>query len=189
MKPILVVIAACALLSSAAAEEQRDRRSGIVLQAGGSVSQFRDPATREATTLGGGLDFRVVVGARSLVGVEAGLAGAMIGSDSGSLASLALESAVRLNVPEAVVKGPYRPYVFAGACWKHYELQSAHARDDVLEIPFGVGLSLPLFTDSPRHPIDLRFAFRPALGADLDPSGAGGPAADLSGVNFSFALG
>ncbi len=82
-----------------------------------------------------------------------------------------------------------RPCLFAGACLKHYELRSAHARDDVLELPCGVGISVPLFGDSFAHAVDLRFAYRPALGADLDPTGAGGRPADLSSWSFSFALG
>ena len=95
-------------------------------------------------------DLRFVVGTRQSLGIEAGYAGTVqriqaLGIDRDALLlSTALESDLRFHF----LDGAWQPYMLVGAAWRRYQVRNADSntsamrdRDDVLEIPMGLGMA------------------------------------------------
>jgi len=96
-----------------------------------------------------------------------------------------VQGALRLN---ATVDFPVQPFIFAGAAWRRYDLTNENfntsdvaSKDDVLEIPMGVGIA----GHFGGALVDLRGEFRASTMEDMVPATAGGnnDIADAVGVD------
>jgi hypothetical protein len=168
----LVVAAAVALLGPPASAELLVP-VGMGVSLGGGANEFVGPHMRRITGVGGAWSLRGILGTREHVALEAGYAGSAhnidtLGLDDATLVATAFEGVMRLNA----LRGPVQPFGFAGVGWKRYDLTNASAntssvatRDNVFEVPFGVGLAL-------RHGallLDVRATYRHVFEADLVP--------------------
>jgi hypothetical protein len=161
----------------ASAEEEPDFLSkwGLAVTVGGGAGDFIGEDMRDMTGVAGAWDARVIFGTKQIVGVEAGYLGSLQSIDA-----LGLDTDAQLmsNGAEALVRlhflpGMIQPYAFAGAGWRRYDLtnvetntSSVTEKDDVFEIPVGLGVSFRY-----EHLlIDVRGAFRPSFDDDLVPS-------------------
>jgi hypothetical protein len=161
------------LAGSALAEEEPAlvHPWGMSLSVGGGLTDFTSEKLRDITGLAGSWDARYVFGTRKVVGFEAAYAGTAqtidaLGMDGDAmLLTTALETDVRLHL----ATGAWQPYVFAGVGWKRYDVSTdtntsdVSSRDDVLEVPLGVGAS---WTRG-HFVVDLRAVFRSTASEDL----------------------
>ncbi len=153
---------------------------GTSVTMGGGFTGFTDSKTRDYADVGGEWDFRVVVGTRRTLAVEAAYTGnaadiTALGLDrSAALISTGVEAAVRVNLAMA----DWQPYVVAGAGWRRYDLTGADfntssvaGEDNVLEIPIGAGVSYRYrgFVG------DARATLRPSFDNDLIAGPTGSP--------------
>ncbi len=180
-------------------EEPRRGPLGIAsIHVGGGVANFTRDEIRDLTDVGGYWDARVVLGTRSIIGVEASYVGAAqnieaLGLDSdATLIRNGVEGALRLNLPfnprgSVLVE----PYAFGGAGWSRYNLvnedfntSNVRDEDDVFTVPLGVGLS----TGARGFLFDARFTYRPTFGDDLvqNPDGS---TADLQNWTAGASIG
>ncbi len=160
-------------------EEKQEKRKvvgpGFSLTAGGGVMAMSDSRARAFLSTGGAYTARLGIGTRSLVGLEAAYVGSAqnitaFGLDSSAaLVSNGLEGDLRINVGTQA----FQPYVLAGVGWKRYDLvnenfntSSVRSQDDVIEIPFGAGLS---WRSSGGFILDGRFNYRFTTNEDLIP--------------------
>lgn len=146
---------------------------GMGIAGGAGVSGFTDSSMNDVADVAGAWEARLVVGTRTYFAGEVGYVGSaqdvtIIGLDSSAyLLSNGLQGSVRANfIPD----GMWQPYAVVGAAWRRYNVEnedvntsSMRDEDDVLEIPFGAGLSFR--TDGLL--LDARFTARPAFDADL----------------------
>ncbi len=146
---------------------------GMGIAGGAGVSGFTDSSMNDVADVAGAWEARLVVGTRTYLAGEVAYVGSaqdvtITGLDSSAyLLSNGLQGAVRANfIPE----GMWQPYVVVGAAWRRYNVEnkdvntsSMRNEDDVLEVPFGAGLSFR--TDGLL--LDARLMARPAVDADL----------------------
>jgi hypothetical protein len=138
------------------------------LLAGGGVTALVGGAG-DVTRMGRMWTARVVGLRDRLVGFEAAYVGsaqdiAALGRDGdATLIGHGVEGNVRLNL---VRRGAVRPYAVAGLGWTHYEVTAAPVatasidqHDDVLQVPVGAGVSVPLMQ---RTTLDVRGTYRGA---------------------------
>jgi hypothetical protein len=122
---------------------------GVEAVAGGGATGFVDNGARNFTDTGGAWNARVSAGTRLPVAVEA----AYIGSTQG-MKGLGLENAAQLmgNGVEGTLRLNFtttriQPYIFGGVGWTNYQIRNTqitadiNKSDNVLEVPFGIGLS------------------------------------------------
>lgn len=154
-------------------------RYGVAFVLGGGVEGFVNDSMRSSTKDGGNWDARAIFGTRDWVGFEAAYIGSAQSIDALGLDGDALlvgngvQGNLRLNLTKDAL---VQPFAFAGAAWRHYNLQNngintsdVRDSDDVLEIPMGVGLAYKY----DGFMIDARGEFRAATGEDLMPSLSG----------------
>jgi hypothetical protein len=123
---------------------------GVQAMVGGSATGFVEQGARSLTDTGGSWDGRLTVGTRLPVAVEAAYVGSAQGINALGLDTNAIllgngaEGALRINMSTARIQ----PYIFGGAGWMRYQLQnttiptaSMSGPDNVLTVPFGVGIS------------------------------------------------
>ena len=125
-------------------------RYGIGVALGGGVSDFTSDTARSLTSTGGSWNVRVAIGTRSPIAFE----GAYIGSaqgvnalgldDDAVLVGNGVEGVARVNILDANIQ----PFAFGGVAWRRYDLTNTdfntsaiNDKDDVLEIPVGLGLA------------------------------------------------
>lgn len=145
---------------------------GIGVTVGGAGVGFTDGDFNDFVDVGGGWEGRITLGTRTLLGFEAAYVGTANGldtfgvEDDAILLSNGVEGAFRLNLTDAAVK----PYILAGAGWKHYEVENTNVNtsnlqdaDDVIEFPLGAGLNYSYR----RFIADVRGTFRPAIDSEL----------------------
>jgi hypothetical protein len=123
----------------------------MTAEVGGGVYGFTDPAMRNVVDVGGLWNARLIVGTRSLFGVELAYVGTASGldalglDDSTVLVASGGEGALRLNI----LRGTIRPYVFAAwasalpALWRRVHLERRRP-DNVLELPVSAGLDFQI---------------------------------------------
>lgn len=174
---------ALALGAGIAAADEREEPNliipyGMSIHVGGGVAGFVDEGMRDMTDPAGEWEARAVFGTRLIVGFEAGYSGTVqsidaLGLDTDALLlSTGVEGLVRLHLLD---EGGIRPYMFAGAGWRRYDLTNADVNtssvletDDVLEIPVGVGVGYQIG----RVIVDVRGTVRPTFEEDLVPAAA-----------------
>ena len=122
---------------------------GVALSVGGGVDDFAG-SMRNTTSLGGSWDARLSFGTRSYIAGEASYIGSAqtfntIASNHGTLTGNGAQAALRLN---ATVDYPIQPFIYGGAAWRHYNLNSSTAaladvaqNSDVFELPVGGGIA------------------------------------------------
>lgn len=152
------------------------KRYGIGFTLGGGVEGFTGDSMRDFTSTGGGWDVRGTVGLNSIFAFEGSYIGSAQSIDAVGLRSNAVlvgngvQGALRLN---ATTNMSVQPFLYAGLAWRHYNVTNTpqnlsviRDKDDVMEVPLGVGLGYKyrgfLF--------DARGEFRPAFYGDLAPS-------------------
>jgi peptidoglycan-associated lipoprotein len=123
---------------------------GIGATLGGGVTDFVNDGAKAFANIGGSWEARLTFGTRMPVALE----GAYIGSAQG-IQALGLETNAVLvgNGAEGDVRINFttmriQPYIFGGAGWINYQVRNTtitaadvQRSDNVLEVPFGVGLS------------------------------------------------
>ncbi len=147
---------------------------GLGLTIGGGVNGFTDGDFNNFVNVGGGWEGRLTIGTRSIVGLEASYVGTANGidnsvpgvSNNAYLLSNGVDGAIRLNLTTTAV----RPFILAGAGWKHYSIQNTNVNtsalqnsDDVVEFPLGAGLN---FTYD-RFMADVRGVFKPSIDNEM----------------------
>jgi len=166
----------CAGLGDARADDPLPETGiGVEVAVGGGVEDFTSQDMRDSSDMNGLWNVRALVGTRSYIGVEAGYTGsaaninAPLGGTSATLLGTSLEAVARAT---PLPNEPYQPYVFAGAAWRHYDVQGEDFTtsdsgmadsEDELQIPFGAGFSY-------RYEslvADARFTFRAATDSTL----------------------
>src|SRR6185369_14007037 len=123
---------------------------GVQAMVGGSATGFVEQGARSLTDTGGSWDGRLTVGTRLPVAVEAAYVGSAQGINALGLDTNAIllgngaEGALRINMSTSRIQ----PYIFGGAGWMRYQLEntvvtnaSMSGPDNVLTVPFGVGIS------------------------------------------------
>ncbi len=145
---------------------------GIGVTIGGAAVGFTDGDFNDFVDVGGGWDGRLLLGTKTLLGFEA----AYIGSandidtfgveDDAILLSNGVEGIFRLNLTQT----PVKPYIMAGAGWKHYEVENTDVNtsslqdsDNVVEFPLGGGLNYSFG----NFIADVRGTFRPAIDNEM----------------------
>ncbi|HEU5060814.1 MAG TPA: hypothetical protein VFU21_29995 [Kofleriaceae bacterium] len=194
MKWVLAVLVALAVLlvSRAALCEDEGVLApyGFGLAVGAGVTGFVEADMREVTDPGGTWEVRVTAGTRLPIAFEAAYVGSaqaidVLGLDPDAvLVGNGVEGGARLDV----LPGELNPYFVAGLGWTRYELANADTntssvrrRDDILVLPFGVGLDMHV----DWFVLDARAVMRLAFGNELMPDSAepGNPTG-LDSVSF-----
>lgn len=172
-------------------------RFGIGATLGGGATGFVDDEARAFTDTGGSWEARMSVGTRTFVGFEAAYIGSAqgitaLGLDTNAvLISNGAEGDARINF----TRGRIQPYVFGGLGWQHYNISNTDVNtsalldsDDVMIVPFGVGLS---FRFREHLLLDIRGTGRAAFFDDLleGPYAATGQDAALDSWNAGLRLG
>jgi hypothetical protein len=167
----LAVLLVGAMGARAVAEEEEEELIllhpwGMSLSVGVGLNDFPGQRMGAATEPGGSWDLRFGLGTREVIALELAYVGTAhrigaIGMDEATLMSAAFEAALRLHVAD----GAWRPYFLLGVASRHYYLDYAEYntsdmgnQDDVLEVPFGMGLSFR----RDRVVLDARAVYRPA---------------------------
>jgi hypothetical protein len=153
-------------------------RYGMSAMIGGGVTGFTGADITDFTDPGGSWTARLILGTRVPLGIELAYVGSAqnidaVGlDDSAALLSTAVEGALRLNlIPDQM----WQPYLFGGVAWKRYSVvnedfntSSVAGRDDVAEIPLGIGVAMRYR----GFVVDARGSWAPAFDADLLPAAA-----------------
>lgn len=126
---------------------------GVAASAGGGVVRFVENGARAVTDTGGQWEARLTIGTRLPVALEAAYIGtaqnvnALGLSENAVLMGNGAEANLRLNLLPTRVQ----PYLFGGVGWMHYSVRntnvntsSIRSNDDIVTVPFGVGLALRL---------------------------------------------
>jgi hypothetical protein len=139
---------------------------GMSLSVGVGLNGFPGQRMSAATEPGGSWDLRFGLGTREVIALELAYVGSAhrigaVGMDEATLMSAAFEAALRMHIAD----GAWRPYFLLGVASRHYYLDYAEYntsdmrnQDDVLEVPFGMGLSFR----RDRLVLDARVVYRPA---------------------------
>lgn len=151
---------------------------GMSLTIGGGLNGFTDGDFNDFVDTGGGWEGRLAVGTRLPIGLEAAYVGTAndidaIGvADNARLISNGLEGAIRLDLTRTMIK----PYVLAGAGWKHYSVQNTNVNtsdlqdsDNVVTFPLAAGLNYKY----KRFIGDVRGTFSPTIDNELFRSDVG----------------
>jgi len=123
---------------------------GVETVAGGGATGFVDNGARNFTDTGGAWNARVSAGTRLPVAVEAAYIGSTQGmkglglENNAQLMGNGVEGTLRLNFTTTRIQ----PYIFGGVGWTNYQIRNTqiassdlNKSDNVLEVPFGIGLS------------------------------------------------
>jgi hypothetical protein len=174
--PIAPVPAAVDPALPAASERRPVPRLGTALTVGGGFVDFTGDDARDVTNSGGYWNARIISGTRQFLGAEAAYIGsardvnALGLSNNAMLVSNGVEGALRLNIPVIRGRSIVEPFAFAGLGWSRYNIartnmntSSLAGSDDVLEIPYGGGLSL----GHNGFLVDARFTYRSTYYNDL----------------------
>jgi hypothetical protein len=168
-------------------------RYGIAVALGGGVEGFASETLRDATDPGGQWNVRVAIGTRSPLAFEAAYIGSAqsidaLGLDNDAiLVGNGVEGKVRVNLLDEEIQ----PFAFAGIGWRRYSLtnedfntSAVSSDDDVLELPFGVGVAYKYR----GFLLDARGEMRLATEEDLMPSRNSADPADMHrwGVNANI---
>ena len=181
MKVVLaILIAAGVFLASRTAlcqEAVSLAPPGLSLSVGAGLTDFAEADMREVTDPGGAWEVRLAVGTRLPIAFEAAYVGSAQaihapGLDPDAvLVGTGLEGGARLDVLPSDVN----PYFLVGIGWGRYQLAGAETnmstvnrRDDVLALPFGVGVDFKL----DRFVFDARVVMRPTFDNELLPDRA-----------------
>jgi hypothetical protein len=126
-------------------------RLGFAVQAGGGAGGFVNSNLRDSTNPGGDWDVRATLGTKSLLGVEASYIGSAQGitalgvDNNAMLVGNGVQGALRLN---GTFDFPVQPFAYGGAAWRRYDVTNTSTntsdianRDDVLELPLGIGVA------------------------------------------------
>ncbi|MBS1122311.1 MAG: hypothetical protein H6Q90_4539 [Deltaproteobacteria bacterium] len=160
-------------------EEQQEnwyKKYGVSVSLGGGVAGFTNKTLRDTTRVGGDWTVRLTIGSRSMLAGEAAYIGSAqsidaLGLDSDALlVSNGIQGNLRLNLINDM---PVQPFVYGGAAWRRYTLARDNfntsdvlSKDDVLEIPLGVGIA----AKTQGFLFDARGEARIATNEDLLPS-------------------
>jgi len=125
--------------------------AGFSLTLGGGVESFTGDTMRNTTDPGGDWTVRAAFGTNLPIGLEAAYIGSVqninaLGLDnSATLVGNGVQGDIRLNVTQNYA---VQPFVYGGVAWRRYAVQNAdfntsdvRDRDDVLELPVGVGMA------------------------------------------------
>lgn len=181
---------------SPAQDDRPHSKIGVGTTIGGGVIGFVDQNARAFTSAGGSWETRVSAGTRTFVALEAAYIGSAqninaLGLSDARLIGNGAEGDLRVNLTRKMVQ----PYLFGGLGWDHYKVSTSGANtsslrdsDDVLTVPFGVGLSLRV---AKSVLIDVRGTARAAFYDDLmdGPYAASGQDAKLHTWNVGGRLG
>lgn len=123
---------------------------GIEALVGGGVTSYWNKGTRAITNAGGSWDARIGIGTRSYLAGEVAYIGSAQNITALGLESNALlmangaEGVLRVNLTKAKIQ----PYLFGGVGYQRYQVVNTavsnadiNDNDNVLEVPFGIGLS------------------------------------------------
>lgn len=123
---------------------------GIGFTLGGGATGFVDQGARAFVETGGAWEARLVLGTRLPIAFEGAYIGSAQGIQALGLQTNALligngaEGTARINFSTSRIQ----PYIFGGAGWTNYQIRNTQIAtadlqrsDNVLTIPFGVGLS------------------------------------------------
>jgi hypothetical protein len=150
--PVIVVTPPPAPPTMAEQPAHEGPMSKIGLEAllGGGVTSYWNSGTRAITNAGGSWDARLAAGSRSYVAGELAYIGsaqnitALGLSNNAFLISNGAEGVFRVNF----TKSKIQPYAFGGVGYLNYQVHNTTVQnadinnnDNVLEVPFGVGLS------------------------------------------------
>jgi len=126
---------------------------GVQATVGGGVTGFISDGARSLVETGGSWEARIAIGTRMPVAMELAYLGSAQGINALGLDSNAVllgnggEADLRINFTTMRVQ----PYIFGGIGWTRYQIEntpvansSVNALDDVMTVPFGVGLSARL---------------------------------------------
>ena len=140
-----------AVMPEQPAHEGPMSRIGMQVLLGGGATSYWDKGTRAITNVGGAWDARLAIGTRSYISGEVAYIGsaqnltALGLQDNAILLSNGAEGDVRVNF----TKGKIQPYVFGGVGYLNYQVRNTNVtnaaindNDNVLEVPFGIGLSV-----------------------------------------------
>jgi len=168
---------------------------GMGLTVGGGVVGFTNSNMRDNLHTGGGWEARATFGTKTPLVLEAAYVGTAnrldtFGvDDNAALVSNGAEANLRLNLTTTAIK----PYLVAGAGWKHYAVSNTDVNtssledsDNVLEVPLGVGIGYSFN----GFIADVRGTYRPAFDDDLIRSDIGNDDTGLDtwkvGANIGF---
>jgi hypothetical protein len=177
---LALLIAAVVFLVSRAAlcqEPGWHAAGGVAVSVGAGVTDFAEADMREVTEPGGAWEVRLAAGTRLPIAFEAAYVGSAQAIDAAGLdrdavlVGTGLEGGFRLDVlPDEV-----NPYFLAAIGWSRYELagvesntSSVDRRDDVLTLPFGVGVDVKVAP----FVLDARAVMRPTFDNELLPDRA-----------------
>jgi len=124
---------------------------GFTMMAGGGIEVFTGSELRATTGVAGNWNVRASIGTKQRVTFEAQYFGSLQTIDALGLATDAtlvgngLQGSLRVNL---VKRAMVQPFVYGGVAWRNYALRTAgqnrsdvEDRDNVLEVPVGVGLA------------------------------------------------
>lgn len=145
---------------------------GVAVSIGGGVGGFIEEDARDVADMGGAWDARLVIGTRSVLGVELAYIGAAYDleapllDDDAFLVSNGAEIAARLNL---IPGAPVTPIVFGGIGFRHFSLTNddfnqSRILDDEDVAHFPVGAGLAFHVDDLL--VELRGEVRPTTGDD-----------------------
>ncbi len=148
---------------------------GLRFSLGGGISEFTDSPMEDMTDLGGNWEARLLVGANSILGLEAAYIGsardidALGLDDDAVLLGTGVEANARLNFLK-FADDRADVYAVGGIGWNHYEIvnegfntSNVQDHDGVLIVPVGVGLGYRV----ERLTFDVRGTWRPAFDEEL----------------------
>lgn len=164
-------------------EQKRDffDRHQVGLELGGGFADFAHAPAENATNAGGTWDVRLVLGARSPLGVEIGYVGTANDlHGAGGITANAAEAALRLGTP-GWYRIPVQIYGFGGAGINRFDWVNSEGGgsagsltfskvDTTMVVPFGGGLQFNL---DPHLSLDARFTYRAMFDDDLVRDGVG----------------
>jgi len=191
-RTVCAVLVTLAGASAANADSDSERfldRYGFGVTVGGGVSGFTGDTMRGTTDDGGNWDVRATLGTRSILGVEASYLGSAqaidaLGMETDTvLVGNGVQGNLRLN---ATISSAVQPFLYGGVAWRRYDLTGTARntsdildKDDVLEIPVGVGIAWKFAGLT----LDARAEFRGATGEDLVPAAIPDSSSDAAAMH------
>jgi uncharacterized membrane protein len=151
-------------------------RIGFGITAGGGVQGFTGDVMRDTAEDGGNWDVRAMIGTRLPLTVEASYLGSAqsidaLGLDrSAVLLGNGVQGDLRIN---ATTDMAIQPFIYGGVAWRRYTIENSDFntsdvvdKDDVVEIPVGIGLAYKLR----GFMLDARAEFRGSFNENLVPA-------------------
>jgi hypothetical protein len=166
-------------------------RYGEYVLVGGGVTNYFEKSVRDRVDTGGTWDARAGFGSRTFLGAELAYVGSARAAHSlgTNLVTNGVEGVVRVQYPWQFDKWLVEPFVFGGAGWSHFKLNSSSGlalqdTNDLFVVPLGGGV-----TAICNHVvIDARFTYRQTFDENLIPA-SGGSAASLKSWAITGAIG